>query len=297
MLLNPTRIERELGLPRPATPRLLNIGCGSHFHVDWINLDLISDNLNVIPHDVTCGLPFADGHFDSVYHSHVLEHLHCDDGFKLLNECFRVLKPGGVARIVVPDLERIAKLYLEMHDRAWRGDQQAKTDYDWMKLELLDQLVRDQSGGQMGQYMTDPEIRNSEFVRSRVGEEYRTCHLAVVRNSTKSPAGRKWHQMSHVTRQLRELISRKIVRMLLGRSAEDALKEGLFRSSGEVHRWMYDRFSLRDVCSSIGFVNFQIRSARDSQIRNFAEYQLDVVNDEVRKPDSLFVECRKSPVQ
>jgi hypothetical protein len=85
--------------------------------------------------------------------------------------------------------------------------------------------------------------------------------------------------------------------MLLGRSADDALKEGLFRNSGEVHRWMYDRFSLRDVCGSIGFVNFQIRSARDSQIRSFVEYQLDVVHDEVRKPDSLFVECRKSPVR
>lgn len=297
MLLNPTRAYRELHLPRPGRPRLLNIGCGNHFHVDWVNLDLISDNLNVVPHDVTCGLPFADGHFDSVYHSHVLEHLHPDDGFKLLNECFRVLKPGGVARIVVPDLERIAKLYLEMHDRAWRGDQQAKTDYDWMKLELLDQLVRGQSGGQMGQYMTDPAIRNSEFVRSRVGEEYRMCRAAAAKNSVNNVTFRRWQKLSTATRQLRELISRKIVRFLLGASAEDALKEGLFRSSGEVHRWMYDRFSLRDACGSIGYVNFQIRSARDSQIRNFAEYQLDVINGEIRKPDSLFVECRKSPVQ
>lgn len=294
MLLNPTRVESLLNLSRPAGPRLLNIGCGNHFHGDWINLDLISDNLHVIPHDVTCGLPFADGYFDSVYHSHVLEHLHPDDGVKLLNECFRVLKPGGIARIVVPDLERIAKLYLEMHDRAWRGDQQAKTDYDWMKLELLDQLVRDQSGGQMGQYMTDPEIRNSDFVRSRVGEEYRTCRAAAANNSGNNPSWRKWHKLSTATRQLREFISRKIVRMLLGRSAEFALREGLFRSSGEVHRWMYDRFSLRDICGSIGFVSFQIRSARDSQIRNFARYQLDVVNDEVRKPDSLFVEVRKA---
>ena len=34
----------------------------------------------------------------------------------------------------------------------------AQTDFDWMKLELLDQLVREHSGGRMGQYMANQEI-------------------------------------------------------------------------------------------------------------------------------------------
>lgn len=277
---------------RATSARLLNIGCGNHYHADWVNLDLISDSIDVTPHDITCGLPFVENSFDAVYHSHLLEHLNPNDGIVLLEQCYRVLKPGGIVRIVVPDLERIAMLYLETHDRAWRGDKSAKTDYDWMKLELLDQLVREQSGGQMGQFMTDPQIRNSEFVRSRVGDEYRICRNSDATH--RSRTGLPWiSRIAQWTRTMRESICRRFVSIMLGPTAESALSEGLFRSSGEVHRWMYDRFSLRDICGRIGFVHFQIRSACDSQIPGFERYHLDVVNGEVRKPDSLFVECTK----
>ena len=285
--------------------KLLNIGCGSHFHSAWTNLDLISDSLDVIPYDITSGLPFPNDSFDAVYSSHLLEHLHRSHGIELIRECFRILKPGGVARIVVPDLEKIAKLYLEKHDRAWQGDEQAQTDYDWMKLELLDQMVRNQSGGQMGPYMADPKIRNSEFVRSRVGDEYNLCQPYGEASNSKELEEKFEEALSAKRRRrgvqtaltasktLRVKIARKLVRMLLGRNAEKAFSEGLFRNSGEVHRWMYDRYSLRNLCEYIGFFNFQVLNAQTSQIAEFGSYRLDVIDGEVRKPDSLFAECRK----
>ena len=49
MLLNSSKFERARCNEKISERKLLNIGCGSHFHSDWINLDLISDNLNVIP--------------------------------------------------------------------------------------------------------------------------------------------------------------------------------------------------------------------------------------------------------
>lgn len=58
-------------------------------------------------------LPFAEDNFDAVYSSHVLEHLYEDETADLLRECARVLRPGGILRLVVPDLRALAIQYLE----------------------------------------------------------------------------------------------------------------------------------------------------------------------------------------
>ena len=151
----------------------------------------------------------------------------------------------------------------------------------------------------MGPYMADPEIRNSEFVRSRVGDEYDMCRpYEVVRDRmTEEENGSRRRRVVQstiaATKSIRLKIARAVVRLLLGQKAESAFTEGLFRNSGEVHRWMYDRYSLRNLCEYIGFVKFQIRDAHSSNIPGFATYQLDVVDGEIRKPDSLFAECRK----
>ena len=270
--------------------RMLNVGCGANFHSDWINLDLVALHANVVTHDLNNGLPFESESLDVVYHSHVLEHLDPGGGHALLLECFRVLKPGGILRIVVPDLERIADLYLEMHDRAWDGDEVAKTDYSWMKLELLDQLVRERSGGRMGPYMSDPEIKNSDFVRSRVGDEYSRCSEHPCWAGGKATPN---DRPKIGLRMLREWLARKFVWLFLGRAGENAFREGIFRSSGEIHRWMYDRHSLREVCHRVGFSDFEVMSASQSGIPGFGSYDLDILEHEIRKPDSLFVECMK----
>ena len=276
----------------PAAPRLLNIGCGRHYDLRWENLDLASNDPNVMTHDVTGGIPFSANEFDAVYQSHILEHLKPELGEQLIAECFRVMKPNGILRIVVPDLEKIAELYLQTHGRAWNNESGAQTDYDWMKLELLDQLVREHSGGRMGRYMANHEIKNSEFVRWRVGTEYEICRGLDRTDSSESRLG--WRaSCSQMTRTIREAVVKLTAKCLLGRDAESALKEGLFRSRGEIHRWMYDRYSLRRLCLESGFVDFRVCGATESEIERFAEFQLDTSGDLIRKPDSLFIECRK----
>ena len=272
---------------------LLNIGCGEHFHPAWANIDLAPQHPSITAHDVKTRLPFGDHSFDAVYHSHVLEHLSPESGQFCIQECYRVLKPGGVLRIVVPDLERIAELYIETHIRAWKGDPGARYDYHWMKLELLDQLVRPRSGGLMGPYMANPAIKNPEFVRSRVGNEFLSCAASQTLGSVREKPS-LLSRLSTATYKLRRKLAKRCVRILLGREAKSALDEGLFRMQGEVHRWMYDRFSLRETCEKVGFKKFRVVSAKQSQIQGFTDYELDVVGGAVRKPDSLFVECRKS---
>ena len=284
--MEPVLIKFE---PQP-NPRMLNLGCGRQFHPDWINVDLEAVSDEVLEHDLTRGLPFEEESIDVVYHSHVLEHLKPQEGVKLLEECFRVMKPGGVLRIVVPDLECIARLYLENHQLAWQGKPGANTNYQWMKLELLDQMVRSTSGGQMGQYMANSAIENSNFVRSRVGDELGYCQALSEMEHKKA---NWWNRCLEWTQQCRTSLARFGVGLLLGRRALASFDEGLFRNQGEIHRWMYDRFSLRELCHQCGFENFRVCQAQESQIKNFRRFELDTYQGGVRKPDSLFVECEK----
>jgi predicted SAM-dependent methyltransferase len=272
--------------------KLLNVGCGQQFHRDWENIDLEPRSIHVRSHDVTSGLPYSSNSFDGVYHSHVLEHLKTEQGRALLAECYRVLKPGGVLRVVVPDLERIAALYLQMHRAAWDGDETAKENYHWMKLELLDQLVRESSGGKMGQYIARHDRPNDEFVFSRLGDEVRRGRSAIPPIETTRHANFR-QRLGRSIGQLRERLAKRAVRLLLGKHARTVFETGLFRSRGEIHQWMYDRFSLRGLCEELGFENFAICEADESRIENFSAFELDSVSGQTRKPDSLFVESQK----
>ena len=65
--------------------------------------------------------PFQTKLLTSVYHSHLLEHLPREAALPFSQECYRVLKRGGIIRVAVPDLERIARLYLQTLDKALTG--------------------------------------------------------------------------------------------------------------------------------------------------------------------------------
>lgn len=56
-------------------------------------------------------LPYEDNTLEAIFSSHVFEHLFLDEVKRLIIECHRVLKKGGICRVVVPDLEKIMLLY------------------------------------------------------------------------------------------------------------------------------------------------------------------------------------------
>ena len=108
----------------------INIGCGLSGISGWHNLDnsptVTLSRIPVLnrllktpawPHDVRRfdvrkGLPFADGSVRYIYSSHTFEHFTATESAAVAKECFRVLAPNGILRIVVPDLELIAREYL-----------------------------------------------------------------------------------------------------------------------------------------------------------------------------------------
>ena len=110
----------------------VHYGCGHHAPDQWLNFDasltlrvehlpalgrLVKKNAsrfpsNVLFGDIVRGLPVADGSAQGAYASHVLEHLSRDSMAIALRNTFRMLQPGGVFRLIVPDLETRARRYL-----------------------------------------------------------------------------------------------------------------------------------------------------------------------------------------
>ncbi|MNX83829.1 hypothetical protein D3C86_1156070 [compost metagenome] len=274
--------------------KLLNLGCGTTYHPDWVNIDLHASPPHVIGHDLKRGIPFPDASFDAVYTSHVLEHIPPAHAAAFLNEAVRVLKPGGVMRVVVPDLETICRLYLDKLAGAVESAPGAANDYDWMMIELLDQTTRTRSGGLMASYLRNPQLGNAAFVTGRIG-----CHVASIRGTESSgPAPGLLSRLrrvppSRLFQLVRERLTLGLVRLLMGPDGSAALKEGLFRNSGEIHQWMYDRFSLARLLESVGLEGARSCAASESAIRDFERYQLDRLGTQVRKPDSLFMEAFK----
>lgn len=88
----------------------LHIGASNHVLEGWLNTDLSPQN-GVMFLDATKSYPFRDGAFAYVYSEHMIEHVPYEGGQIMLQECYRVLRPGGIIRIVTPNLASILGLY------------------------------------------------------------------------------------------------------------------------------------------------------------------------------------------
>lgn len=100
----------------------LDIGAGRNYKEGWIHVDFFKTRLRKfwkkysghhpdIETDLRKPLFCNDNIIDGIYSGHTLEHLHFDHANNLLEECFRVLKPGSWLRINVPDLKRVIDFY------------------------------------------------------------------------------------------------------------------------------------------------------------------------------------------
>jgi predicted SAM-dependent methyltransferase len=270
----------------------LNLGCGYKYvkAKEWLNADMLAVGDDVVKCNFLNGIPFETGRFDLVYHSHVLEHFAKDDGEKFIAECYRILKTGGVIRIALPNLEVIAKEYLKNLERAAAGDPDANNDYDWMMLEMYDQTVRNKMGGNMMNYLTQEVISNEQYVFGRIGEggkKWRAEYSAKSEPATKNTSVLKkiLNRPSLIFKGLKELY----IRLLLPKKDYAYYKTGQFRFGGEIHQWMYDRYSLGRLLEKTGFKNIVVRSADTSYIDQWKDYKLDDISENA----SLFIEAIK----
>lgn len=102
-------------LERAPLPVRLNLGAGpERGQGGWTTVDSLPGC--DLYWDLRAGLPFTTGRVDAIYSSHLLEHLTYEEGNRLLEECVRVLRPGGTFSIVVPDARIYIEGYLGMRD-------------------------------------------------------------------------------------------------------------------------------------------------------------------------------------
>ena len=267
----------------------INLGCGFTFNESWVNVDFISTGKDVIAHNLTQGIPFKDNSFKAAYHSHVLEHFTKTDAEKFISECYRILQPGGILRIAIPDLEPIARNYIKYLEGALANDASAKEKYNWTMLEMYDQVVRSKGGGEMIDYIKDVSKNNDAFLIERNGNETKQL-IENFRNIKEVPSVNKSEAFS--LSKFRSRVKSKLIHMLLKDDVK-ALSIGQFRLGGEIHQWMYDRYSLSELLQKHGFANVKVVSSTESQIPNWSNYNLDMMDGKVRKPDSLFMEVQK----
>jgi len=123
----------------------INLGCGLRVAKGWLNIDgslnalisswpsflhklayrfsgsnnYISSNLyceilknnSFLYHDLSQSFPINKNSVDFIYSSHFFEHIFQDDAQVLLKSCYDALKPKGIIRISIPDLEHAVSLY------------------------------------------------------------------------------------------------------------------------------------------------------------------------------------------
>lgn len=155
-------MKNTLSPTLPSGKRAVNLGCGVSIAPGWINLDnspnarlskfpavrwalwkagILSDQHYAVPwskdvilHDLTNKMPFEDSSIDYVYASHVLEHLTLAHARKLLLDIYRVLRKGGLVRLVVPDLSFGARRYLTALESNPNDATAAETLLSWLQL-------------------------------------------------------------------------------------------------------------------------------------------------------------------
>jgi SAM-dependent methyltransferase len=84
----------------------MNWGCGDSGVPGWINSDMKDGPGIDLSCDIRMGLPLEDGSMDYVVSIHALPEIAYPDLVPTLLELRRVIRPGGVLRLSLPDLER-----------------------------------------------------------------------------------------------------------------------------------------------------------------------------------------------
>jgi SAM-dependent methyltransferase len=102
----------------PAALRL-HLGCGTCVLPGWVNIDRVARAPGVVTDIDPTTLPYPDGAVTEVLAEHLFEHFSFSEEGLVWREMARVLRPGGVLTLEVPDFEWVCGRFLQAED-AWR---------------------------------------------------------------------------------------------------------------------------------------------------------------------------------
>ena len=270
----------------------VNLACGDVFVTGdgWVNLDYLASTEAVRSVDLLGRLPFPDDHAELVYSSHFIEHIPRDKVLGFLAECRRILAPGGVLRLVLPDLENLCRAYLSHRER---GEHEQA---DFVVLEMIDQCVRRESGGELARYyrmlQSSPEEHAAliEFVRERTGMNNST-------NASVGPPNARRLTIAYLARAIQRRVERIWTLSVLQLLPKAYRTQNVSLSAvGERHHWLWDFEQLRAELERVGFQSVTRCTASESRFDFFPFHSLDL--DAQGRPrkgsQSLFIEAIKS---
>lgn len=262
----------------------LNLACGSKLiqSSQWINIDFSSPLDGVKSCNILRGLPYTNSSFDLIYSAQFVEHLTLPQLSFVLQECHRVLKPNGIIRLVTPDLEELTSQYLRCLKEV-RNQPDSKIlseQYNWIRLEIFDQVVRDVSGGEMSTFLSNISQECNEFVLKRLG--YSHDNDKVSNHQKKKSIAKRIQSKS--MRLLEDCFLRVLPKNY---------RIGSFRNSGEVHRFLHDEHSLTTELRLNGFSNVARMSHDTSFSPDWHLNNLDIIDNKIDGPFSLILEGTK----
>ena len=140
----------------------LNIGCGPNRKQGWINIDLLPDvDLSL---DMREAMPFSENSATIIYSEHFFEHLDYPEPAKrFLKECHRILKPGGIFSVGVPDTEWPLQAYVGPDDKNY---------FAWSKVNCLPEWCQTRIDDINYHFRQDGE--------HRFAYDYETLHHALM---------------------------------------------------------------------------------------------------------------------
>lgn len=89
----------------------VHFGSGGEHKDGWVNMDFVGDPVEVA-WNLAREIPFDDASVDAIFHEHLLEHIPLHAGVGLMDESFRILKPGGILRVGVPNAGELLRSYV-----------------------------------------------------------------------------------------------------------------------------------------------------------------------------------------
>jgi predicted SAM-dependent methyltransferase len=272
----------------------INLACGSIFldNLEWINFDYTSE-FKAVKINLLKRLPLKEETANLVYSSHFLEHIPYPKIIDFLTEILRVLKPLGVVRLVLPDLENMANSYVNLRKL---GDNQKA---DFLVIEMIDQCVRKINGGQLGVFYTqlkhyqDQYKSMIEFIKERTGEDFTA--YSSKQKLIYMPRKNFTSILTAIARRI-ERYWIKIVILALPSPFRD--QNISLADIGENHCWVWDFYSLKKVLEAVGFQDVKRVSASISRIKDFPFHPLDL--DDNNKPrkgsQSMYIEATKPKI-
>jgi predicted SAM-dependent methyltransferase len=156
----------------------LHLACGPFVLDGWINLDWRHNKPGIIPIDLRHGLKrFESGSAAFVYMCGALEHFDLPDAEAILRQIRRILQPGGVARFMVPDMEKHYRAFVARDEDFWANQAKMHPAFCLTPGDHIAQAMHQFGGGANDRHRWGYDF---ESLAARL----RLCGFSEVRRST-----------------------------------------------------------------------------------------------------------------